>query len=131
MTRYKSFDQLLSEPTLPFRHVASCESLVISRQLLLRVALSLIVVNPQLRMFPAHNCRYLVHGLERSVLAPIIVGDIAMIETCLEVRGIAAKNYRSSFRQPHKQRLVSGGMSGCGKKHQAAIAKDIVVTVDE
>lgn len=39
-------------------------SLVIRRQLLLRVALGLIVVDPELRMFLREDRRNLVHGLE-------------------------------------------------------------------
>ena len=54
-----------------------------------------------------------------------------MIEAYLEVRGIAAKNYGASFRQPHKQRLMAGGMSGGGKQQQAPVPKDIVIAVDQ
>jgi hypothetical protein len=62
VSKYVSFDQLVPEPISPFRQVASWPSLVIRRQLLLRVALRLIVVNPELRMFLRHDRRYLVHG---------------------------------------------------------------------
>jgi hypothetical protein len=85
-----SFDQLVSEPISPFRQVASWPSLVIRRQLLLRVALVLIVVNPELRMFLRDDCRYLVHGLERGLLVLVIVGDVAMFEACLKMHNIAA-----------------------------------------
>ena len=45
------------------------------------------------------------------------------------MRNIAAKNHRSSFWEPHKQRLVAGSVSGCGEQHDASVAKDIVVAV--
>src|SRR5580692_2252769 len=106
--------QIVSGPISPFRQVERWPSLVIRRQLLLRVALVLIVVNPELRMFLRDDCRYLVHGLERGLLAPIVVGDIAMFEAGLEMHSIA-KNHRSSFREPHEQRLVSRRMSGSGE----------------
>jgi hypothetical protein len=82
-------------------------------------------------MFLRDDCRYLVHGLKRGLLIPIIARDIAMFEACLEMRNIAAKNHRASFRKPHEQRLVAGRVSGCGEQNEASIAKDIVVTVDE
>src|SRR5580698_10358950 len=123
--------QIVSGPISPFRQVARWPSLVIRRQLLLCVALGLIVVNPELRMFLRDDCRYLVHGLERGLLAPIIVRDIAMFEACLEMRNIAAKNHRSSLREPHEQRLVAGRVSRRGEQYEASIAKDIVVAVDE
>jgi len=90
-----------------------------------------IVVNPELRMFLRDDCRDLVHGLERGLLAPIIRRDLAMFEAGLEMRNIAAKNHRSSLREPHEQRLVAGRVSGCGEQHEASVAKDIVVAVDE
>jgi hypothetical protein len=96
----------------------------------LRVALGLIVVDPELRMFSGHDCRYLVHGLKRGLLAPVIVGDIAMIKACLKVRNIAAKNHRSSFRESHEQTLVTGRVAGRGEQHEAPVAEDIVVAVE-
>ena len=89
------------------------------------------MVNPELRMFLRDDCRYLVHGLERGLLAPIIGRDIAMIEACLEMRNIAAKNHRSGFREPHAQRLVAGRVAGCGEQDEASVAKDVVVALDE
>jgi len=106
-------------------------SLVIPRQLLLRIALVLIVVNPQLRMLLRHDCRYLVHGLERGLLVPVIVGHVAMLEACLKMHSIAAKNHRSSFWEPHEQRLMAGRVSRRGEQHEAPVAKNIVVAVDE
>src|SRR5580658_2792809 len=47
------------------------------------------------------------------------------------MNGIAAENHRSSFREPHEQRLMAGRVSGSGEQHEAAVAKDIVVAVDE
>ena len=54
-----------------------------------------------------------------------------MFEACLEMRNITAENYRPSFRESHEQGLVSGRVSWCGEQHQASIAKDIVVAIDE
>ena len=119
------------ESISPFRQVARWPSIVIRRQLLLRVTLGLIVVNPELGMFLRYDCSYLVHGLERGLLAPIVGWDIAMLEACLEMCDIAAQNHRSSFRKPHEQRLVARRVSGCREQHEASVAKDIVVAVDE
>src|ERR1700690_2382530 len=131
MSSCLSFDQLVSEPISPLRQIASWPSLVIRRQFLLLFALGLIVFDPELRMFLRHDCRYLVHRLKRDLLAPIIVRNIAMIEACLEMPNIPAKNHRSSFREPHEQGLVARGVSGRGEQHEASVAKDIVVAVDK
>jgi hypothetical protein len=53
-------------------------SLVVRRQLLSCVAFGLIVVDPELRIFLRHDCRYLGHGLERGLLVPAIARDISM-----------------------------------------------------
>src|SRR5579871_4411120 len=50
-------------------------SFVICWQLLLRVALGLLVVDPELRMFLCHYRRNLVHRLQRGLLVPVIVRD--------------------------------------------------------
>jgi hypothetical protein len=65
-------------------------SFVICRQFFLRVTLGLIVIDPELRMFLCDDCRYLVHGLERGLLVPVIVRDVAMFEACLKMHNIAA-----------------------------------------
>ena len=70
--------------------MASWPSLVMRRQLLLRVALVLIVVDPELHVFLGDDCRYLVHGLQRGLFAPIVIGDIAMFKACLKMHNIAA-----------------------------------------
>src|SRR5258708_447032 len=54
-----------------------------------------------------------------------------MIEACLEMHNITAKNHRSSFRKPYEQRLVTWRVSRGGKQHQASVAKDVVVAVDK
>src|SRR5580658_7353683 len=82
-------------------------------------------------MFLRHDCRYLVHRLERGLLVPVIVGDIAMFEACLEMHHIAAKDHRPGFRKPDKQRLVARRVSGRGEQHKTSIAKDIVIAVDQ
>src|ERR1700722_4979899 len=82
-------------------------------------------------MFPRDDCRYLVHGLQRGLLIPIIVRDVAMFEASLKMHDIAAKNHRSSPREPNQQRLVAGRVPRCGEKHEATVAKDIVVTVNK
>src|SRR5271165_6222350 len=69
--------------------------------------------------------------MERGLLAPIIRRDIAVFKACLEMRNIATKTHRSRLKEPHKQRLVAGRVSGCGEQHDTSIAKDIVVTVDK
>jgi hypothetical protein len=89
------------------------------------------MVVPELRMLLRDDCRYLVHGLERGLLTPIIGRDIATFEAGLRMRNIATQNHWPSFRQPHEQRLVAGRVSGCGEQHEASIAKDIVVAVDK
>ena len=82
-------------------------------------------------MFLRNDCRYLAHRLERCRLAPIIRGDIAILEACLKMRNVAAQNHRTSFRKPHEQRLVAGRVSGRREQDQASVAKNIVVAVDE
>ena len=54
-----------------------------------------------------------------------------MFEACLEMHGIAAENYRSSFREPHEQRLMARRVPGSGEQYEAAIAEDVEVAVDE
>src|SRR5580692_9160417 len=54
-----------------------------------------------------------------------------MLKAGLEMHNISAKNHRSSFREPHEQRLMARRVSGRGEQYEAAIAKDIVVAVDE
>src|SRR5580700_822984 len=123
--------RVISQPISSLPPPARWPSLVIRWQLLLSIALGLIVVNPELRMFLRNDCRYLVHGMERRILAPIIRRDIAIFEASLEMRNIAAQNHWSSFREPHEQRLVAGRVSGRGEQHEAPVAKDIVVAVNE
>ena len=65
------------------------------------------------------------------MLVPVIVRDVATFEARLKMHNIAAKNYRSGFREPHKQRLVAGSVSRGGEKHEASVAKNIVVAVDQ
>ena len=69
--------------------------------------------------------------MERSLLVPVITGDIAMVEACLEMNNIAAENHRSSYRQPYEQRLVPWRVSRSGEQHEGSISKDVVVAVDE
>src|SRR5438270_6743639 len=104
MSRRVSFDQIVSRPISSFRHLGSSPSFVIRRQLLLRSALRLIVINPELRMFLGHDRRNLIHGLERSLLVRIVAWDITTFEAGLEMRNVAAKNHRSGFWKPHEQR---------------------------
>src|SRR5579863_2102537 len=104
--------------------------LVIRRQFLLRVALGLIVVNPELCMFLREDCGDLIHGPERGLLAPIIARHVAMLEAGLEVRDVATQNHNSGFRKPHQQRLMAGSVSGSGEQHEASVAEDVVVTID-
>src|ERR1700677_4144487 len=65
------------------------------------------------------------------MLVPVIVRDVATFEARLKMHNIAAKNYRSGFREPHKQRLVAGSVPRGGEKHEASVAKNIVVAVDQ
>ena len=48
-----------------------------------------------------------------------------------QMHGIAAENYRSSFREPHEQRLMARRVPGSGEQYEAAIAEDVEVAVDE
>src|SRR5580658_9545697 len=82
-------------------------------------------------MFLRDGCRYLVHGLQRGLFTPIVIGDIAMFKACLEMHNVAAKNHRSSLRESHEQRLVAGRVSWGGEQYETSIAEDIVVAVDE
>ena len=82
-------------------------------------------------MVSSEDCRYLVHGLERCLLVPIVGWDVAMIEAGLKMRDVSAKNYGSGFGQPNEQRLVAGRVSRCRKQNEASVAKDIVVAVNK
>jgi hypothetical protein len=46
-----------------------------------------------------------------------------MFKACLEMHNIAAKNHRSSLREPHEQRLVAGRVSGGGEQYETSIAE--------
>src|SRR3981189_2774049 len=91
------------------------------------VALSLVVVDPELGFFLCQRLRYLLHRGQRLLLAEIVGGNAAVVPIALEVDSVAGKHDSAGMRQLHQQGLMTRRMSGGCEDGHAAVAKYVKV----
>src|ERR1700684_3122386 len=105
-------------------------SVVKLRRHLEAVALSLVVIDPELRMLPGQRVRYLLHRSQRLRLVEIHGGHTAVFPVAPEVDGVAGQHDRAGLRQLHQQGLMTRRMPRRGKNDDAAIAEHVMIAFE-
>ena len=95
-----------------------------------RIALGLVVVDPELRMLLDQQIGDALHGGQRLPLVEVQGGHAAVVPVALEVDSIARQHDRTCLRQPHQQRLMTRRVTGCRKNRDAAVTEYVLVAVE-